>query len=394
MSVKDIKAPLRRLIFRNISVGQLVAYALANFAGLAIILTAMQFYRDINAPDDNTGDYITINKEVNFISEGTDGFTPDEIDDLRQQPWVEDVAGYEASRFQVSAAVDMGGHSMSTHLFFEAIPQEYWDIDSRSFEWHGDESKSPLPVVIPKEYLALYNFGFATARGLPQLSEGVIGTIPVRIRISGNGHDDTFKAYIAGFSSRVNTVAVPMDFLHWANDRYAPGADTRPARLIVHVSRPGDPAIGKYLADHGMQSADNRAVTGRLASFFAIATALVMGVGIVISLLALAILLLSVYLLIQKSRPMLRSLMLLGYSPDSVGSYYWRVVGLINLLSCLLSLGVMMLVRSRWIDSLHQLDASGASLTGAVLVAVLFAIFISFVDTIAIRRKILAIWRG
>lgn len=394
MSVNGVKAPLRRLIFRNISVGQLIAYALANFAGLAIILTAMQFYRDINAPDDKAGDYITVNKEVSFISDGTDGFTPAEIDDLRQQPWVADVAGYEASQFQVSASVDMGGHSMSTYLFFEAIPREYWDIDARSFEWSGDDASAPVPVVIPKEYLALYNFGFATARGLPQLSEGVLGTIPVRIRISGNGHDDSFKAYIAGFSSRINTVAVPAEFLRWANDRYAPGAGTDPARLIVHVSRPGDPAIERYLADHGMQSSGNRAVTGRLASFFAIATALVMGVGIVISILALIILLLSVYLLIQKSRPMLRSLMLLGYSPDSVGAYYWRVIGAVNLFTCLLSVGVMLLVRSLWMDSLRQLDASGASVTAAVLVALWFAVFVSFVDTLAIRRKILAIWRG
>ena len=32
-----------------------------------------------------------------------------------------------------------------------------------------------VPVIISKDYLALYNFGFAGSAGLPQMSEGVMG---------------------------------------------------------------------------------------------------------------------------------------------------------------------------------------------------------------------------
>ncbi len=47
---------INRLLRRNISVGQIVGYAVANFVGLVIVLTAMQFYRDVTAArgaDDN-----------------------------------------------------------------------------------------------------------------------------------------------------------------------------------------------------------------------------------------------------------------------------------------------------------------------------------------------------
>lgn len=72
-----------------------------------------------------------------------------------------------------------------------------------------------------KDYLTLYNFGFATTRNMPQLSEGLIGTVPMTMTLSGNGLHETLPARIVGFSSRLNTIAVPQSFLDWANERYA-----------------------------------------------------------------------------------------------------------------------------------------------------------------------------
>ncbi len=39
--------PIRRLLRRNISGGQIAGYAIANLAGLVIVLTALQFYDNI-----------------------------------------------------------------------------------------------------------------------------------------------------------------------------------------------------------------------------------------------------------------------------------------------------------------------------------------------------------
>lgn len=65
MKMKNI---VWRLLRRNISAGQLAGYALANFVGLAIVLTAIQFYRDINNvwdADDSfiSRDYLIISKK-------------------------------------------------------------------------------------------------------------------------------------------------------------------------------------------------------------------------------------------------------------------------------------------------------------------------------------------
>ncbi len=59
---------------RNISGGQIAGYAIANMAGLVIVLTALQFYRDISSVSDAedsfvSADYMIISKRV----EGLDG---------------------------------------------------------------------------------------------------------------------------------------------------------------------------------------------------------------------------------------------------------------------------------------------------------------------------------
>ena len=48
-----------RLLRKNISAAQIAGYAIANLVGLSIVLTAIQFYRDVNS---------LWNKEDSFIS--------------------------------------------------------------------------------------------------------------------------------------------------------------------------------------------------------------------------------------------------------------------------------------------------------------------------------------
>ena len=63
------------LLRRNISVGQLAGYAIANLVGLAIVLTAIQFYRDVTTVWDSedsfiSRDYLIISKRVEGINLG------------------------------------------------------------------------------------------------------------------------------------------------------------------------------------------------------------------------------------------------------------------------------------------------------------------------------------
>lgn len=335
------KSIVWRLLRRNISIGQLAGYAVANLVGLVIVLTAVQFYRDVTSARDEddsfiSRDYIIVSKKVSSGigslfggARESKGFSADEIADLERQPWVRRTGKFTAGDFNVSVAVDMGGNQLSTALFLESIPSDFFDISPREWQY-TPESGEPVPVIISKDYLTLYNFGFASSRGLPQISEDMMKMIPLRMSLSGNGHQQWLNARIVGFSSRLNTIAVPETFMSWANKEFGENGASDPSRLIIETYDPGNPAIQSYLAAHGYEAAGDKVNSGKAAYLLSIITAVVTGVGVIISLLAVFILLLSIRLLLQKNRSKLIRLMMLGYAPHTVARYYMIIVGVIN----------------------------------------------------------------
>ena len=107
------------------------------------------------------------------------------------------------------------GIHLSTDMFFESVPDEFVDI--KLDKWHFDEETHTIPIIIPRNYLNLYNFGFAQSRSLPKLSEGLMGLIQMDIMMRGNGRVEQYKGNIVGFSNRLNTILVPQSFMNWAN---------------------------------------------------------------------------------------------------------------------------------------------------------------------------------
>lgn len=385
-----------RLLRRNISIAQLAGYAIANLAGLAIVLTALQFYRDVTAvwSDEDSfisRDYIIISQKVSSIGSllgnSSAGFSEAEIADIESQPWVRRVGRFTTAGFNVSASVDMGGRGMSTALFLESIPDDFIDITPS--DWHYTPGKDrTVPIILSKEYLTLYNFGFASSRGLPQVSESMMGMIPIRLSVSGNGSQQWLQARIVGFSSRLNTIAVPEEFMEWANASFADEPASAPSRLIVEVNTPGDPAIAQYLDGHGYESAGDKADNGRAAYFLTIVTAVVMTVGIIISLLAFFILLLSIYLLLQKNRSKLRSLMMLGYTPWSIARHYCIIVAAINAGVLIAAMAVMLIASALWSEPLASIGVTPASPLLSIFTGICIMALITSGNIMAIRRNV------
>ena len=394
-----------RLLRRNISIGQMVGYAAANLVGLVIVITALQFYRDVSGMFDDNGDsllqhdYVSVSHRVGGFgslasSTAPTGFTPEEVADLAAQPWVRRAGEYTASRFNVAASVDMGGGNMSTALFFESIPDDYFDI--RPDEWKFDPQHPEIPIVLSKDYLTLYNFGFASSRGLPRLSEALIGAVPLRISLSGNGRQAWYPGRIVGFSSRLNTIAVPKDFMEWANKMYGDSMEDQralPNRLIVELSRLGDPAIKEYLDSHELEMSGDNSDNASASYFLRVITTIVMSVGIVITMLAFFILTLSLWLLLSKNRDKLFDLMQLGYSPGAVSLRYYVMVCSINF--CVLAGAIVLLLLSRhfWMSLLDAVGWGGASVVPTIIVGIAIVVLITLLNMITIHTRMRSYFR-
>ena len=391
------KIGLNTLLKKNLSKGQLLGFSIANLIGLTVILSGILFYCDSRHHRQTTDkyfsdDYLVVSKEVKGINLNPVAFTEEEIDDISSQPWVKKLGEFTPAEYSVSASINMGGKGMSSYLFFESVPDEFFDVVPR--DWNFDPENKFVPIVINKDYLALYNFGFALPQGLPQLSEEMIGSVPLKLSINGkNGTLEMFDANVVGFSSRLNTIAVPQDFMNWANNKFS--GDKRPeiSRLIIKVDRLNSNIYEKYLADHGLEIAGDKEGDSKVSEFLGLVSGVVAAIGLVIALLALFILLLSIFLLLQKSRPMLRNLILLGYSPSQPAKYYISLVLKINAIITLLSVGFTFVCRLIWHNTLISLGLGDGNVLFMIGAALLYFIIITLINIIVIRRHLFSIWK-
>ncbi|MCM1028771.1 MAG: hypothetical protein NC342_00185 [Pseudoflavonifractor sp.] len=388
-----------RLLRRNVSVGQMSGYIVSNIVGLTVILSGLMFYLDC-ARGTGAGDrffsrdYIVMSKRVEGLGLSPVTFAPSEIAELEAQPWAKRVGEFTSSRFAVSGEVEMGGRGLSTYLFLESVPDDYFDL--RPERWGFDPERRFVPVILSKDYLALYNFGFAVPQGLPQVSEELMEAMPLTLRLSGaGGAEESFDAAIVGFSSRLNTIAVPQEFMDWANRRFS--VDTvaaPPSRLIVEIDRMEAGDMDAFLAERGIEASGDNDAEGNMAGFLSAISLVVASDGLIISLLALFILLLGIFLLLQKSREKLRSLMLLGYTPGAVSSYYERLIAGANLAVSVVAVVGALIVRGLWTQTLEALGFGGASPWPVVAVGAAYFVVVTLFNIGVVRRYMKRIWRG
>ncbi|MCD8080976.1 MAG: ABC transporter permease [Bacteroides sp.] len=393
-----------KLLRQHISIGQLTGFFFANLFGMVIILLSIQFYQDV-IPLFTAGesfmkkDYLIVSKQVDAFSsfhKKGNTFTAEEIKDLSEQPFTQAIGQFTPSRFDVSAGVGMqrGGMQFSTEMFFESVPDAFIDVNLN--QWHFDEDTRSLPIIIPRNYLNLYNFGFAQSRNLPQLSEGVISMIGMDIRIRGNGQAESFKGNIVGFSNRLNTILVPDEFMQWANNKFAPNAEVTPSRLIVEVNNPADAGLARYFREKGYEIEDDKLDAGKMTYFLRLVAGIVLAIGLVISALSFYILMLSIYLLLQKNTVKLESLLLIGYSPAQVALPYQTLTVALNFTVLLLSVLILVSIRTLYIEVLSQLypNLGNQSLATVICIGILLFAGVSLINLISIRRKIMRIWRN
>ncbi|MCH5312270.1 MAG: hypothetical protein J1E57_10015 [Prevotella sp.] len=384
------------LLKKNISKGQLIGYAIANIIGLSVVLIGILFFADTqcsNSNDDKffSDDYIVLSKKVAGIGFEPVCFSDDDIDKLGKQKWVTKIGRFTASHFAVNASVSMAGRGLSTYLFFESVPDDFYDVTPK--DWEFDPNERFVPIILSRDYLTLYNFGFALPQGLPQLSENVIGAVPITLRITGNDNvTETFEAAIVGFSSRLNTIAVPQSFMDWANDRFYSEEIKNPSRLIVKIDRFAASNMNQYLEQEDIEIAGDKDGTSNMSEFLSIVSSVVTSNGVVICILALFILILSIFLLLQKSKATLRKLMLLGFSPKEISKYYIIVVIVTNVLITIIATLITICCRILWASQLQEIGLGGASVLPMILAALAYLIIITTININVIRRKLFRLY--
>lgn len=390
-----------KLLRQHISVPQFTGFAFANLFGMLIVLLGYQFYCDVlpvftSQDSFMKADYLIVSKRIgtaSTISGRDNSFNNAEIDDISSQKFIKKIGNFTSTEYKVDANMGINGQSiLSSELFFESVPDEFVDVSLK--DWEYDEGSREVPIILPRTYINMYNFGFAQSRSLPKISDGLIGMIDFRIYIHGNGHQDEYKGKVIGFSNRLNTILVPQKFMDWSNKYYSPAEKSNPTRLIIEVSNPADENITKYLDDKGYEVDSDKLQSEKTTYFLRMIVMIVMAVGVVISILSFYILMLSIYLLVQKNTSKLENLLLIGYSPIRVAMPYELLTLGLNAIVLIVALLIISFIRNYYMGVIGilfpQID-EGNILPSVILGFILFT-FISIMNFIAIYRKVIRIW--
>lgn len=392
-----------KLLRQHLSIPQMAGFFFANLFGMIIVLLSVQFYQDVipvfTAEDSfMRSDFLIVNKKIgtaSTISGCSNTFNQTEVDDLAQQPFVSRMGKFTNANYKADVSMRVNGVSVLNNgeISFESIPDSFVDTPLRN--WNYQPGEKTIPIILPRIYLTMYNFGFAQTHALPKLSDGLVGMIDFHIFVHGKHREAQFMGKVIGFSNRLSSILVPQAFMDWSNDTFASGETHAPTRLIVQVNNPSDPQFTKYLDQKGYEIENDKLNTEKTTYFLRLLVTMVVGVGLVISALSFYILMLSIYLLVQKNTHKLENLLLIGYRPAQVALPYQMLTIGLNLLIYGLALLAIFFARSYYMDLIETLfpNIEDGNMLPAIAVGALLFVLVSLSNYAIIARKIVHIWK-
>ena len=390
-----------KLLRQHISIPQFAGFAFANLFGMLIVLFGFQFYKDVlpvftQQDSFMKADYLIMSKKIgmgNTLSGRTNTFSGSDVDDISSQKFVKKIGKFTSTEYKVDASMGVNGvNVLNSELFFDSVPDGFVDVPLK--DWKYEPGSQEVPIILPRTYINMYNFGFAQSHSLPKNSDGLMGMIDFHIFSQAGGKKEQFKGKVIGFSSRLNTILVPPAFMDWSNHEFAPEEHSDPTRLIVEVGNPGDENITKYLEDNGYEVETDKLDAEKTTYFLRMIVLMVMVIGLVISVLSFYILMLSIYLLVQKNSSKLENLLLIGYSPGNVAMPYLWLTIVLNVVVLLVAWCILFFIRDYYMDFIEALypDIEEGTMCPAIALGLVLFLIVSVLNMIAIRRKVMRIW--
>ena len=322
----------RALLWNRREWPQLILGGLGFSVGLFVLLATLRFWGAIQGVLYPTGPtetrFVVINKKVvlgHTLGLGSLAFSPEETADLKNQSFVRDLGPILTTNFAVSGSAPFAiGQGYQSELFFEAVADRF--LDRVPDDWGWSPGQIRIPAIISREFLALYNFGFAAAQGLPQLTEGTIGLLPFQLVCSGGEDPVPFSGRIAGFTDRYSTILVPMEFMVWANATIGRAAAPPPSRLVIEVDSAERQALRDYLGDRSYETNDEKLGSATLVRSLRVALSITTAFGGTLVLVSLCVLVLTSQLLVGRAQAELLLLHHLGFTDGCLSLSAMKVI--------------------------------------------------------------------
>ncbi|MEQ6124246.1 ABC transporter permease [Pseudotenacibaculum sp. MALMAid0570] len=379
---------LLKLQKKTLNLTQIIGYTLTLFIGIVIILTTIQLFLDAKPllfKDSSVFESksTVISKQISIfksLDKEKIYFTQSEIDNLKKQKFAKDVSLFTSARFKVKAQSKQTANvpMFSTDLFFESISEKHLDVKPEDWKW--GISQDFIPIIIPEDYVNLYNFGFAESQGLPVVSKNTISQIEFHIEISGNSKSQLYSSKIVGFSNKINSILVPQDFMLWANNEFGELKAQKTSRVLVEFNDPSDEGILKYFNDHNYTINKENLEFGKLFFFFKSALIFVFIIAIIIIILSVAFILMSLNLIIHKNKDLILNLYHIGYNHKKIAKFYQIIISSTTFLAIVVAIIVSSSIRNSYLKEFQNffdfsLQSNRIVLFGAVIMLILILLY-------------------
>ena len=386
---------LFKLQIKSIIPAQIIGYGFSLFVGLSMLILTIQLLIDINPILNKQTDIFklktaVISKEISLlksIKKDNIYFTSEELEELKNQKFTNNIVKFNSATFKINASTEARGNipSFYTDLFFESIPNKYLDVDLISWNW--DSLSDFIPIIIPENYLNLYNFGFAESQGLPVISKNTISQFSFNLNISGNKMITEYNSRIVGFSNKINTILVPQDFLIWANKKYGTKSN-KASRILVEFKDSYDENLLEFFNERNYSIKKDNLESSKLTFFFKSSMIFIIFVALIIIVLSISFVLLSFNLIIQRNKSLILNLYHLGYDQFKIARFYQFSISLISLISFLSTIFICNIIRTKYLASLSNLFDYIPEKNIIFIIGIIFSFFTLMVYNIILLRNI------
>nr|WP_295871717.1 FtsX-like permease family protein [uncultured Chitinophaga sp.] len=318
---------LKKIIHTGIGKSRFLMASVGLGIAMLLILVAIQVHSNFNqllysAKNQNeTADFLVINKKITNAIMGQSGksaFTPEEIDRIKAQPFVQSFGLITSSRFKVVVQAP-GDLHFATDMFFESVPDSFLDVKNDDWKWNtGDRT---IPIILPSDFLNLYNFGFSLSQDLPQISQETVKALPLQVVISNNITQEPFIGHVVGFSDRISSFLVPASFMTWANEKYGTTREAPTSRVIIKTPDPSNPTLVKFLEDNGYTTNLDKLKFSKTRLIVQTIVSVIGFFGLILLLFAMLVFSMFIQLIIASCKREIQLLVMLGTAPRQLKRY-------------------------------------------------------------------------
>jgi hypothetical protein len=160
------------------------------------------------------------------------------------------------------------------------------------------------------------------------------------------------------------------------------------------VHNPTDDKIVAYMNEKGYELEDDKLDSGKATYFLKITSFVLLGIGLLICALSFYVLLLSIYLLVQKNTEKLRNLLLIGYTPQKVALPYQLLSISVNMAVLLASFGMLYAVRRVYMQVIWDMFPSiqEATMLQTLMLGGVIFFSVSALNSVVIYKRVMDIW--